>query len=242
VISAFDGVGVPAVGVEVGVGVDVEVLVEVGSLVDVDVGTTVGPAVDAAGDVVAAEDADAVGEVLEVVDSDGKNGSHCASAADACRRSAVMSCCALVTRCWAWARLVPAPFRPDEPATRGLVVGVDVATGVEPGVVVAARKVLLVLLVLLVPVVAVVVVLWSDSRVALAFARDAVAEMTALCSGAGSRLANASPAVTASPTATETLETVPVTAKPWLTWLTRLADPVRLRRCSTEPVVTVVVR
>lgn len=94
----------------------------------------------------------------------------------------------------------------------------------------------------LVPPVAVVVVLWSDSRVALALARDALAEMTALCSGVGSRVANTSPAVTVSPTATETLETVPVTAKAWLVWLTRWADPVRLRRCSTEPVVTVVVR
>ena len=237
-ISASDGVDVLGVVVEVGVGVavDVEVLVGVEPLVDVDVGV----------DVVAAEDAeavgdgaDAVGEALEVVDSDGKKGAHCASAADACRRSAVMARCALVTPCWAWARLVPAPLLPDGPATRGLVVGAAVATGVETGVVAMAREVPLVPLVV---VAAVVVALWSDSRVALALAREAVAEMTALCSGVGSRVANASPAVTVSPTATETLETVPVTAKPWLTWLTRWADPVRLRRWSTEPVVTVVVR
>jgi hypothetical protein len=230
-ISAPDGVDVLAVVVEVGVAVDVEVLVGVGPLVDVDVGVAV--------DVVAAEDAEAVGDGADVV---GKKGAHCASAADACRRSVVMACCALVTRCWAWARLVPAPFRPDGPATRGLVVGVAVATGVETGVVAVAREVPLVPFVPPVVVVAVVVALWSDSRVALALAREAVAEMTALCSGVGSRVANASPAVTVSPTATETLETVPVTAKPWLTWLTRWADPVRLRRCSTEPVVTVVVR
>jgi len=212
-ISASDGVDVLAVVVEVGVGVavDVEVLVGVEPLVDVDVGV----------DVVAAEDAeavgdgaDAVGEALEVVDSDGKKGAHCASAADACRRSAVMARCALVTRCWAWARLVPAPLLPDGPATRGMVVGAAFATGVETGVVAMAREVPLVPLVPLVVVAAVVVALWSDSRVALALAREAVAEMTALCSGVGSRVANTSPAVTVSPTATETLETVPVTAKP----------------------------
>ena len=241
-ISASDGVDVLAVVVEVGVAVDVEVLVGVEPVVDVDVGV----------DVVATEDAeavgdgaDAVGEALEVVDSDGKKGAHCASASDACRRSAVMARCALVTPCWAWARLVPAPLLPDGPATRGLVVGAAVATGVETGVVAMAREVPLVPLVPFVPLVvvaAVVVALWSDSRVALALAREAVAEMTALCSGVGSMVANTSPAVTVSPTATETLETVPVTAKPWLTWLTRWADPVRLRRCSTEPVVTVVVR
>jgi hypothetical protein len=238
-ISASDGVDVLAVVVEVGVAVDVEVLVGVEPVIDVDVGV----------DVVAAEDAeavgdgaDAVGEALEVVDSDGKKGAHCASASDACRRSAVMARCALVTLCWAWARLVPAPLLPDGPATRGLVVGAAVATGVETGVVAMAREVPLVPLVPLVVVATVVVALWSDSRVALALAREAVAEMTALCSGVGSRVANTSPAVTASPTATETLETVPVTAKPWLTWLTRWADPVRLRRCSTGPVVTVVVR
>jgi hypothetical protein len=232
-ISASDGVDVLAVVVEVGVAVDVEVPVGVGPLVDVDVGVTV--------DVVVGEGAEVVGEA---VDSDGKNGAHCASAADARRRSTVMACCALVTRCWAWARLVPAPLRPDGPATRGLVVGVVTATGVETGVVAVAREVPLVPVVAPVAVgaVVVVVVLWSDSRVALALARDAVAEVTALRSGAGSRVAKTSPAVTVSPTATETLETVPVTAKPRLTWLTRWADPVRLRRCSTEPVVTVVVR
>jgi hypothetical protein len=130
----------------------------------------------------------------------------------------------------------------DGPATRGLVAGAAVATGVETGVVAMAREVPLVPLVPPVVVAAVVVALWSDSRVALALAREAVAEMTALRSGVGSRVANTSPAVTVSPTATDTLETVPVTAKPSLTWLTRWADPVRLRRCSTEPVVTVVVR
>ena len=249
-ISASDGVDVLVVVVEVGVAVDVGVLVGVEPLVDVDVGA----------DVVAAEDAeavgdgaDAVGEAVEVGDSDGKKGAHRASAADACRRSAVMARCALVTRCWAWARLVPAPLCPDGPATRGVVVGVvvatgvAVATGVKTGVVAAARDEPLVppvppVAVAAVVVVAVVVVLWSDSRVALALARDALAEMTAPRSGTGSRVANASPAVTVSPTDTRTLETVPVTAKPSLTWLTRWADPVRLRRCSTEPVVTVVVR
>ena len=240
-ISASDGRDVLAVVVGVGVAVDVGVLVGVGLLVDVDV------------DVVAAEDGDTVGEALEVVDPDGKNGSHRASAADARRRSAVMARCALVTRCWAWARLVPAPLCPDGPATRGVVVGVvvatgvAVATGVETGVVAAARDEPLVppvppVAVAAVVVVAVVVVLWSDSRVALALARDALAETTARRSGVGSRVAKTSPAVTVSPTATFTLETVPVTGKAWLAWLTRWADPVRLRRCSTEPVVTVVVR
>ena len=226
-----------AVVVEVGVAVDVEVLVGVGPLVHVDVGVAVDVVIGEGADVVA-EGVEVVGEAPEVGDSDGKNGPHCASAADACWRSVVTACCALVTRCWARARLVPVPDRPDGPAARGVVVGVAVATGVETGVV----AVPLVPFVPLVVVAAVVVALWSDSRVALALAREAVAEMTALCSGVGSRVANTSPAVTVSPTATETLETVPVTAKPWLTWLTRWADPVRLRRCSTEPVVTVVVR
>jgi hypothetical protein len=225
-------VDVLAVVVGPGAAVDVEVVVAVGPLVDVDVAVVV----------VVGDGAEAVGEALGVVDSDGKKGAHCASAADACLRSAVMACCALVTRSWAWARLLPAPLRPDGPATRGLVVGVAVATGVETGVVAMAREVPLVPLGPPVVVAAVVVALWSDSRVALALAREAVAEMTALCSGVGSRVANTSPAVTVSPMATDTLETVPVTAKPSPTWLTRWADPVRLRRCSTEPVVTVVVR
>jgi hypothetical protein len=226
------------------VAVVVGVLVGVGPLVDVDVGVAV--------DVVASEDAEAVGEgadvvgeAVEVVEPDGRNGAHCASAADARRRSVVMARCALVTRCWAWARPVPAPVRPDGPATRGLVVGAAVATGVETGVVAGARELPLELPVpplAVGAVVAFVVVLWSDSRVALALARDALAETTARRSGVGSRVAKTLPAVTVSPTATFTLETVPVTAKPWLAWLTRWADPVRLRRCSTEPVVTVVVR
>ena len=66
-----------------------------------------------------------------------------------------------------------------------------------------------------------VAALWSDSRVALAWARAASASKTALVSGLGSRLARVSPAVTVSPTATDTLDTVPETAKLWLTWLTR---------------------
>jgi len=251
-ISASDGVDVLAVVVGVGVAVDVGVPVGVEPLVDVEVGVGVVVAEDAEavgeGADVVGEGADVVGEAVEVVDSDGKNGAHCASAADARRRSAVMARCALVTRCWAWARPVPAPLRPDGPVTRGLVVGATVATGVETGVVAVARELPLELPVpplavsAVVAVVAFVVVLWSDSRVALALARDALAEMTAPRSGTGSRVANASPAVTVSPTATFTLETVPVTAKPWLAWLTRWADPVRLRRCSTEPMVTVVVR
>ena len=207
--SAPDVVDVLAVVVEVGVAVDVEVLVGVEPLVDVDVGV---PVV-----VVVGDGADAVGEALGVGDSDGKKGAHCASAAEACRRSAVMACCALATRCWAWARLVPAPLRPDGPATRGLVVGAAVGAGVETGVVVMAREVPPVPFVPLEPLVvvaAVVVALWSDSRVAVALAREAVAEMTALCSGVGLRVAKTSPAVTVSPTATETFETVPVTAKP----------------------------
>jgi hypothetical protein len=128
---------------------------------------------------------------------------------------------------------VPAPLRPDGPATRGVVVGVAVATGVETGVLAVATElpleppvppvppVAVAAVVVVVEAVAVVVVLWSDSRVALALARDAFADMTALRSGAGSRVANASPAVTVSPTDTDTLETVPVTAKPWLAWWTR---------------------
>jgi hypothetical protein len=87
-----------------------------------------------------------------------------------------------------------------------------------------------------------VVVVWSDSSVALAFVREALAAVTALRSGAGSRLARAWPAVTVSPTDTETPETVPVTGKAWLTWLTRWTEPVRLRYCATDPMVAVLVR
>jgi hypothetical protein len=149
-ISASDGVDVLAVVVEVGVAVDVEVLAGVEPLVDVDVGVgvVVAEVAEAVGD-----GADSVGEALEVGDSDGKKGAHCASAPDACRRSAVMARCALVTRCWAWARLVPAPLRPDGPATRGLVVGAAVATGFETGVVAIAREVPLVPLVVVAAVV-----------------------------------------------------------------------------------------
>ena len=216
-ISASDGVDVLAVVVGVGVAVDVGVPVGVEPLVDVEVGVGVVVAEDAEA---VGEGADVVGEAVEVVDSDGKNGAHCASAADARRRSAVMARCALVTRCWAWARPVPAPLRPDGPVTRGLVVGATVATGVETGVVAVARELPLELPVpplavsAVVAVVAFVVVLWSDSRVALALARDALAEMTAPRSGTGSRVAKTSPAVTLSPTATETLDTVPSPRSP----------------------------
>jgi hypothetical protein len=152
-----------------------------------------------------------------------------------------MALWALVTRCWAWVRLVPEPDPLEGLAPRAAAVVAAVATGVETAV---AAEPLVPLVPLVVPVlpVAVVVVLWSDSRVALALARDALAEVSALRSGAGSRVASTWPAVTVSPTETDTPETVPAAAKLWLTWLTRWADPVRLRRCSTDPVVTVVVR
>jgi len=154
--------------------------------------------------------------------------SHCVRASVACRRSAAIALWDLVTSFWAAARLWFALVldRPDGLATRGLVDGVTVGVGVGVGVVLVAA----------------VAALWSDSRVALAWARAASASKTALLSGLGSRLARVSPAVTVSPTATDTLDTVPETAKLWLTWLTRRTDPVRSSRCSTEPLVTVVVR
>jgi hypothetical protein len=88
----------------------------------------------------------------------------------------------------------------------------------------------------------VVVVVWSDSRVAFALARVALAAVTALCNGRGLMVDRVWPVLTVSPTDTSTLATVPATAKLSLTWSTCCTDPVRLRRCSTEPVVTVLVR
>jgi hypothetical protein len=155
-----------------------------------------------------------VGDGVAGEDTDGKNGRHRARAVEARWRSAVIALCASVTRRCAWARPAPAPERTAGLAARAAVVGVAVATGVETGV--AA--------VLPVPVVVLVVaavLLWSDSRVAWALASDAVAEVSDLRSGAGSRVASAWPAVTVSPTETVTPETVPATAKVWLTWLTR---------------------
>jgi hypothetical protein len=59
----------------------------------------------------------------------------------------------------------------------------------------------------------VVVGVWSDSNVAFAWARDAWAAVSALCSGRGFMVAKVWPAVTVSPTATGTLVTVPATGK-----------------------------
>jgi hypothetical protein len=100
---------------------------------------------------------------------------------------------------------VPAPDRPDGLATRGLIVGVAVR-----GVTVVALAVPPVLPLVFV---AGVVVVWSDSKVAFALARDAWAAVTLRRNGTGSMAANAWPVVTASPTDTATLVTVPATAK-----------------------------
>jgi hypothetical protein len=89
---------------------------------------------------------------------------------------------------------------------------------------------------------AAVVVVWSDSSVAFALARVAFAAVTALWNGRGSIVDRIWPVVTVSPRDTSTLVTVPAAAKVSLTWSTCCTDPVRLRRCSTEPVVTTVVR
>jgi hypothetical protein len=242
VIAALDGVAELVELVEfvlfvlfvLFVAVVVVVVVSVGVAVLVGVGLPVGA-------VVFDGVAEVVGEGTEGDDAEGKNGAHRARAAEACWRSAVMAFWALVTRCWACARLwfVPAPEAPEALATRGVVVvvgtGVVRAVAAVPFEPLALPEPLAVL-------VAVVAALWSDSRLALALAKFAFAAVTALLSGAGSRPARVCPALTVSPTATETLETVPVTAKLRLTWLTRWADPVRSRRCSTEPVLTVVVR
>ena len=112
--------------------------------------------------------------------SEGKNGAHCARTAVARRRSAVTALWALVTRSCAAARVwfALAPDRPDGLVTRAPVVGV-----VRVGVAFVA-------VVELVGVAAVVVaVVWSDSRVAFAWARAASALVTALVSGLGSRVA-----------------------------------------------------
>ncbi|OPZ48438.1 MAG: hypothetical protein BWY91_03195 [bacterium ADurb.BinA028] len=57
-----------------------------------------------------------------------------------------------------------------------------------------------------------------------------------------SSVASAWPAVTMSPTATDTPVTVPATGKCAVIWLTRVTDPVRVRVCSIDPVVTWPVR
>ena len=229
-IAASDGVAVFVDGVAV-----VVVSVGVAEVVELPVGA-----------VVVDDVAEVVGEGPEGDDAEGKNGTHRARATEARWRSAVMAFWALVTRRWARARLcfAPAPERPEVLEAWGVAVGVAVGTGVEMGVA-AVPPEPLALFELFEPfalLVVDVVALWSDSRVALALARVAFAAVTALLSGAGSRVARVCPALTVSPTATETLETAPVTAKLRLTWLTRWADPVRSRRCSTEPVLTVVVR
>ena len=82
---------------------------------------------------------------------------------------------------------------------------------------------------------AVVVSLASE---ALAWSRVALASRTAWLSGPVSSVASAWPAVTTSPTATDTPVTVPATGKCAVIWLTRVTDPVRVRVCSIDPVVT----
>ena len=122
-----------------------------------------------------------VGEVVGAEDggSEGKSGAHCVRTAVARRRSAVTALWALVTRSCAAARVwfALAPDRPDGLVTRAPVVGV------------VRLSVAFVAVVELVGVAAVVVVVWSDSRVAFAWARAASALVTALVSGLGSRVA-----------------------------------------------------
>jgi len=110
--------------------------------------------------------------------SEGKNGAHCARTAVARRRSAVTALWVLATRSCAAARVwfALAPDRPDGLVTRAPVVGV-VRVGVAFVAVVEPVDV------------AAVVVVWSDSRVAFAWARAASALVTALVSGLGSRVA-----------------------------------------------------
>jgi len=125
-------------------------------------------------EVVAADVEESVGEGVDPEDSEGKKGAHRARAADACPRSAAIALWALETRCWALARpwSAPAAECPDGLATLGLAVGVDVRAGVALG-----------------ELLAVVLAVWSDSRVASAWARAAFAAVTALVSGRGSRVA-----------------------------------------------------
>ena len=194
-----------------------------------------GPVVVGDGTVV---DVDVLEGVPDGADADGKNGTHRAKAVEARPRSAVMALWALVTPPWAAVRPWPgpAPDRPDGLVTRGLMVAVGVLLALAVPPVLAVPEVLPLALV------ADVDAVWSDSSVAFVLARDAWSVVTALRSGTGSSVASVWPAVTASPTETGTLVTVPATGKLSLTWLTRWTEPVRLRRCSTEPIVAVVVR
>ena len=79
----------------------------------------------------------------------------------------------------------------------------------------------------------------SLSRVASAWARVALAEMTARSNAVGSRVATVWPAKTVSPTATGTVLTVPAVLNDAVAWLTFWAVPFSVRVCSTDPVVTV---
>ena len=110
---------------------------------------------------------------------------------------------------------MPEPVRPEGLVTCGLMVGVVVGAGVTAVTLHAppVPPVLPVLPVLLV----VVVVVWSDSRVAFALARVALAAVTALCNGKGLVVDKAWPGLTLSPTETSTLVTTPPTAKLSLT-------------------------
>jgi len=127
-----------------------------------------------------------VGVVVVVVVAgvtDGKNGAHCARAAEARPRSAVTMRWALdaffCARARPWAAPAPDPV-PDGLPARGLAVVVEAAlVGALVGVVV----------VVVLAVVEVLAALWSDSRVAWAWASAALASVTALRRGAGSTVA-----------------------------------------------------
>jgi len=135
-----------------------------------------------------------VGVVLVVVVAgvtDGKNGAHCARAAEARPRSAVTMRWALdaffCARARPWAAPAPDPV-PDGLPARGLAVVVEAAlVGALVGVVVVV--VLPVVLAVVLAVVEVLAALWSDSRVAWAWASAALASVTALRRGAGSTVA-----------------------------------------------------
>jgi hypothetical protein len=150
--------------------------------------------------------------------TDGKNGAHCARAAEVRPRSAVTMAWALdaffCARARPWAAPAPDPVPDGLPARELVVVAEAALVGALVGVVVV------VVLPVVLAVVEVLAALWSDSKAALAWASAAWAAVTALRRGLGSRVARTCPLLTVSPTETNTLEMVPDTAKPWVVWLT----------------------
>ena len=82
----------------------------------------------------------------------------------------------------------------------------------------------------------------SDSSCAWAWARAALASRTAWSSAVVLRVARVCPALTVSPRATSTEAMAPLTGNAAVTWLSRVAVPVKGSRWSIDPLATTLVR